>query len=133
MLSSSIWGHLSQKNTKTVDGDKIDDYDVDIGDDADYKVLDHIYKEDGSDYWKLLNTKEPYKLPLRIKPFLASYGRNKTARVALRMIDNVVRIHTDGIVFDKEYIVKSENLLTDDKYTGHIKFVSIRNHTRLSF
>ena len=131
MLSSSIWGHLSQKNTKTVDGDKIDDYDVDIGDDADYKVLDHIYKEDGSDYWKLLNTKEPYKLPLRIKPFLASYGRNKTARVALRMIDNVVRIHTDGIVFDKEYIVKSENLLTDDKYTGHIKFVSIRNHTRL--
>ena len=126
MLSSSVWGHLSQKNITFVDGDKIDDYDKD-----DYKIMDIIIKEDGSEDFKLLNTQKPYKLPIRLKPFLTSYGRNKTARVALRMIDNVIRIHTDGVCFDKPYTVKSENLLPDDKYTGHFNFVNIRNYTRL--
>ena len=126
MLSSSVWGHLSQKNITFVDGDKIDDYDKD-----DYKIMDIIIKEDGSEDFKLLNTQKPYKLPIRLKPFLTSYGRNKTARVALRMIDNVIRIHTDGVCFDKPYTVKSENLFPDEKYTGHFNFVNIRNYTRL--
>ena len=125
-LSSSIWGHLSQKNITFIDGDKIDDYEKE-----DYKIMDIIIKEDGSEDYKLLNIQKPYKLQIRLKPFLTSYGRNKTARVALRMIDNVIRIHTDGVCFDKPYTVKSENLLPDDKYTGHFNFVNIRNYTRL--
>ena len=131
MLSSSLWGHLSQKNTIHVDEDKIDDYDVDVGDDADYKMMDVVVKQDGTEYYKLLNTKERYKLPLRLKPFLTSYGRNKTARVALRMIDNVIRIHTDGVTFDKPYTVKSENLLPEKKTTGHIKFNNVNSYERL--
>lgn len=131
MLCSSVWGHLSQKNTITVDGDKIDDYDADISDDCKYKIMDIIIKEDFSEYYKLLNTKEPYKLPIRLKPFLTSYGRNKTARVALRMIDDVIRIHTDGVVFSKPYTVKSENLLPEDKTTGHIRFNNVNNYERL--
>ena len=93
--------------------------------------MDIIIKEDGSEYYKLLNTKEPYKLPIRLKPFLTSYGRNKTARVALRMIDHVIRIHTDGLCFDKPYTVKSENLLPEDKTTGHIRFKNVNNYERL--
>jgi hypothetical protein len=131
MLSSSVWGHLSQKNTITVSGDKIDDYDIDVGDDAKYKIMDIIIKEDNSEYYKLLNTQEPYKLQIRLKPFLTSYGRNKTARVALRMIDSVIRIHTDGICFNKPYTVKSENLLPEKKTTGHIKFNNINSYERL--
>ena len=128
MLSSSLWGHLSQKNTIHVDADKIDDYDIDVGDDADYKTMDIVVKQDGTEYYKLLNTKEPYKMPLRLKPFLTSYGRNKTARIALRMIDNVIRIHTDGVTFDKPYTVKSENLLPEKKTTGNIKFNNVNDY-----
>jgi hypothetical protein len=131
MLCSSVWGHLSQKNTITVDGIKIGDYDADTGDGAEWKITDCVTKEDGSEYYKLLNTQNPYKLPIRLKPFLTSYGRNKTARVALRMIDNVIRIHTDGVTFDKPYIVKSENLLPEDKTTGHIRFDNANNYIRL--
>ena len=66
-----------------------------------------------------------------MKPFLTSYGRNKTARVALRMIDNVIRIHTDGVRFNQEYKIKSECLLPEDKTTGHIRFNNINNYERL--
>jgi uncharacterized coiled-coil protein SlyX len=45
--------------------DKIDDYDIDVGDDAKYKIMDIIIKEDNSEYYKLLNTQEPYKLQIR--------------------------------------------------------------------
>jgi hypothetical protein len=47
------------------------------------------------------------------------------------MIDNVIRIHTDGVTFDKPYIVKSENLLPEDKTTGHIRFDNANNYIRL--
>ena len=128
MLSSSLWGHLSQKNTICVDSEKIDEYDVDLGNDADYKILDIILKQDGSEYYKLLNSKKPYKLNLRLKPFITSYGRNKTARVALRMIDNVIRIHTDGVAFNQPYTVKSENLLPEAKTTGKFRFNNVNNY-----
>ena len=131
MISSSLWGHLSQKNTLSIPEDKIDHYDCSFDNDADYKIIDVITTEDGSEYYKLLDTKKPYKTNLRLKPFITSYGRNKTARIALRMIDNVIRIHTDGICFNQEYKIKSECLLPEDKTTGHIRFNNINNYERL--
>ena len=131
MISSSLWGHLSQKNTLSIPEDKIDHYDCSFDNDADYKIIDVITTEDGSEYYKLLDTKKPYKTNLRLKPFITSYGRNKTARIALRMIDNVIRIHTDGICFNQEYKTKSECLLPEDKTTGHIRFNNINNYERL--
>ena len=44
------------------------------------------------------------------------------------MIDNVIRIHTDGVTFDKPYTVKSENLLPEKKTTGHIKFNNVNDY-----
>jgi protein-tyrosine-phosphatase len=40
-----------------------------------------------------------------LKPFITSFARCKTARTINdnNLIDNVVRIHTDGIVLDKEF------------------------------
>ena len=88
-------------------------------------------KQDGSTTYELLDTKNPYTHPMRLKPFITSYGRNKTARVALRMIDNVIRIHTDDITFNKPYTLKSEHFHADDKYTGRLKFNSIKSYERL--
>jgi len=127
IISSSLWGHLSQKNTICVDSKKIDEYDVDYGNDAEYKIVDIVVKRDGSEYYELLDTMHPYKENLRLKPFITSYGRNKTARVALRMIDNVIRIHTDGVAFNQPYTVKSENLLPEAKTTGHVYFQNVND------
>jgi hypothetical protein len=131
MISSSIWGHLSESNTIYVNKEDIHNYDVDLSTDADYQIIDIIMKQDGSTTYELLDTKNPYKHPMRLKPFITSYGRNKTARVALRMIDNVIRIHTDGICFNKPYALKSEHFHADDKYTGRLKFNSIKSYERL--
>ena len=131
MISSSIWGHLSESKTISVEKENIHKYDVDLSTDADYQIIDLIFKQDGSTLYELLDTKNPYKHPMRLKPFITSYGRNKTARVALRMIDNVIRIHTDGICFNKPYTLKSEHFHADDKYTGRLKFNSIKSYERL--
>jgi hypothetical protein len=131
MISSSIWGHLSESTTIYVNKEDIHKYDVDLSTDADYQIIDIIMKQDGSTTYELLDTKNPYKHPMRLKPFITSYGRNKTARVALRMIDNVIRIHTDGICFNKPYTLKSEHFHPDDKHTGRLKFNSIKNYERL--
>ena len=88
-------------------------------------------KQDGSTTYELLDTKNPYKHPMRLKPFITSYGRNKTARVALRMIDNVIRIHSDGIAFNRDYIINTEHFTSEKKTTGHIKFNNINSYERL--
>jgi hypothetical protein len=87
IISSSLWGHLSQKNTICVDSKKIGEYDVDYGNDAEYKIVDIVTKRDGSEYYELLNTMHPYKTNLRLKPFITSYGRNKTARMTASISD----------------------------------------------
>ena len=40
----------------------------------------------------------------RIKPFLTAFGRIQIAKWVIEnnLLDNVIRIHTDGIVFNKE-------------------------------
>ena len=46
-----------------------------------------------------------YKSNFRIKSFLTSYCRCKIANIILDndFIENVIRIHTDGIVLDKPF------------------------------
>ncbi len=131
IISSSLWGHLSQKNTICVDSKKIGDYDVDIGNDAEYKIVDIVAKRDGSEYYELLDTAHPYIMNLRLKPFITSYGRNKIARVALSMIDNVIRIHTDGVAFNKPYSKESYAFLPESKTTGKFRFNNVNNYPRL--
>jgi hypothetical protein len=56
----------------------------------------------------------------RIKPFLLSYGRCKTANIIMNNLDNIVRVHTDGIIL-KRPIDKNQKLgngLGDLKYEG---------------
>lgn len=53
----------------------------------------------------------------RIKPFLLSFGRIKTAKVILKNIDNVVRINTDGFILTEP--IKDYKTGTD---LGELKF-----------
>lgn len=133
MLSSSLWGFLSQKNSifcKSSELDKLDGS-ICVSDDADFKIVDIVQQNDGNEYYELLKTSKPYKYNIRLKPFITSFGRNKTGRIALKMIDNVVRIHTDGIAFNRDYTIKTEHFTPEKKTTGHIKFNNINSYERL--
>lgn len=131
-ISSSLWGYLSTKKTLCIEEDEINNYNCSFDNDADYKIIDIVTNEDGSEYYKLLDINNPYQYNIRLKPFITSYGRNKTARVALRMIENVIRIHTDGVCFNKQADFKCENLLPEDKTTGNILFKNINNYINLN-
>ena len=134
MLSSSLWGHLSKYNVIRKTENEIEKEDLSIGmtDKADYIIVDKIFKKNDEVYYKLVSSKQPYKYNIRLKPFVTSYGRIKTALVALKNIDHVVRIHTDGIVFDEplnhEVI---PNLIVEEKTTGYIKFNNIKNYEKV--
>ena len=158
MLSSSLWGHLSKRNSMHIAEDKLDTLDgsvslegtlsapskvmlnevprtllsVSLTDDTDYKIIDCIIQEDGTSFYKLLNVKKPYKYNIRLKPFITAYGRNKIATMALPHIDNIIRIHTDGVTFDREISFNPiYKFIPEKKTTGHIYFKNVNIYPRL--
>jgi len=133
MLSSSLWGHLSKKNTIHKTEEEADKEKLIIGMDerSNYIILDEIFKDDGSTVYKLLNAKNPYKYNLRLKPFITSFGRNKTGIMAHIDIKNVVRIHTDGIVYTTPQIFYDSSFIPEDKTTGRIEFKNINNYKKV--
>ena len=70
-----------------------------------------------------------------MKPFITSFARCKTARTINdnNLIDNVIRIHTDGIVLDKEFDFSKYNIeiIPEDKTTGKFEFININNYNRI--
>jgi hypothetical protein len=113
LLSSSLWGHLSKYNTVNKTMKQIKDSNMKVGltDKSDFIILDKITKGDDETYYKLLNKLNPYKYNIRLKPFITSYGRIKTALVALLDIDNIIRIHTDGLLYSKKQKFNIKDLI----------------------
>lgn len=132
MLSSSLWGHLSKRNIKCVDEDDLATLDGTVGIKLtnDYIIQDYVTKENDTSYYTLLVSAKPYAYDIRLKPFITAYGRVQTARIALQHIDNVVRIHTDGICFNKPLPTAIQNFNPEDKTTGHITFKSVNTYTK---
>jgi hypothetical protein len=65
---------------------------------------------------------------------LTSYCRCKIANIILDndLIDNVIRIHTDGVVFDREYNFDPNlEFLKEDKTTGKIKIKNVNSLEKL--
>jgi len=123
-LMSSLWGTLC--SFKKVYTHNLEEYDVTYitsTEETEYKIIDHL--ED--DAYMMVNTSDAYKYPLaRIKPFLTALGRLNIMKVieSEKLEDSITRIHTDGIVLNKEhdfthlkYYPKPEA-----KTTGNIKF-----------
>ena len=75
---------------------------------------------------------QPYKHNFRLKSFLTSYGRVKIAEVIMKDIDFVLRVHTDGVVFNKEMKLDFLRLIAEDKTTGKINWKGVNNYTCLS-
>lgn len=118
-LSSTVWGELQRKNVLEVNsvGMKDPKYEsfgtsLDVNENK-YYLKD--YKTDGdNEIFQLVDLSKPiYKYQLRLKSFLTSFARQTMAVIALKNIDNVIRIQTDSITYDKkididEYIFYKE-------------------------
>jgi len=128
-LLSSLWGSLCRKRTimKTYDQIVEEGLDVSCDNTGQYEILEHYFKDNGKDYYKLRNNLEPYHYGLaRIKCFLVARGRNLTATLAMKNIDNVIRIHTDAVCFSQPVDVSHiENLMPENKTTGNLKWTKV--------
>jgi hypothetical protein len=83
-------------------------------------------------YYELVNMKQPYRNNFaRLKPFLLSAGRVITGNVCMLYPEDLVRVHTDGIVFDKQrdeimtHFKTYPDLLPEGKTTGLIKWYNV--------
>jgi hypothetical protein len=59
---------------------------------------------------------------------LSACARNKTAEVARLHFDDVIRIHTDCIVFNKPHIMNISHLVAEDKTAGLIRWVNVNTY-----
>jgi hypothetical protein len=119
-LASSAWGELQNKKTiwKTEDDIIYEKLDISFDYDSEYHIEEIRVKPEG-DIYRLINLKKDiYEYQFRLKAFLTDFGRVKIAKIALQNIDNVVRIQTDSITFDKPIILTINNFAIDEKKTG---------------
>ena len=141
-MMSSLWGRLCQYNRIFRTDDELNNYDATVDYDINHKYyirnIEYNAKKD-TDIYELVNTTKPYFYNIaRLKPFLISKSRELTGAIAIQYIDDVVRIHTDNITFNKEHddvmdtTSKFMTLTKEDKTTGLITFRGVgcyRNHT----
>ena len=125
-LLSSLHGSLSRSNNLIKTSEQIEQEQLKVSTDnnSDYKIVDY-----DKEVYKLQSMIEPYRYNFRLKSFLTAYGRVKIAEVALTNIENVIRIQTDGIVFNKQVKLNFPLLIKDDKTTGLIKWVHVNQYS----
>lgn len=131
-LLSSLHGSLSRSNSIFKTSEAIDEENIDVstGDDSDYKIIDYIRNET-NEYYKLQSNKNPYRYNFRLKSFLSAFGRTKISEVALQHIDHVIRIQTDGIVFDSDVNLNFPLLIKEEKTTGMIEWKNCNSYLLL--
>jgi hypothetical protein len=128
LLSSALWGRLSRQNIMYKKESEAENMNIGLGSDADYIVIDYITPENGESYYKLQNAKKPYAYNIRLKPWITSYGRIKTAKIILDHLDDVVRVHTDGVVFNKPKDLNIGGFIPEKKTTGKIHFKNLNDY-----
>ena len=72
---------------------------------------------------------KPYRSNFRLKSFLTAFGRVKIAEAAQSNIDAVIRIHTDGVAFNKKIKFNITGLIPEDKTTGLINYKHVNNYS----
>lgn len=120
-LISFAWGHLTRKNLVYMTQDEMDD----DNNDTRYRIVHYSNEKANNPYYTLLNLDNPYKYNMRIKPFLTAYARNIISETALLSLDNVVRIQTDGVVFNKQMDIDDDQLIPEAKTTGFLEWVHV--------
>ena len=135
-LLSSLWGTLCQHNKLFKTDEQIKKENMRVSHnyniEYDYYIRNQTVDRYDNILNELVNTKHPYKYDIaRIKPFLLDRSRYITAKIAMLYIDDVVRIHTDNVTFNKEHddvMVKYSSfptLIKEAKTSGLIEWYNI--------
>ena len=145
-LASSLSGQLSNKNIIHKSYDEIINEKLDVGlsDEHKYVIVEkHIYLDKQGheqDYYDLRNTEKPFTYNIRMMPFLTAYARNKVARLALKDIESVIRIHTDNVTFSTpQEFTKQHSMLDfttlkpEDKTTGLIDWKNVNKYYNYTY
>jgi hypothetical protein len=131
---SSIWGTLTQRNHLTRTEEQCIEQELDFDFyNAEWLIRNVCYNNDGSEYYELINSQKPYLHNLaRIKAYLSAFSRIKTARVALKKLDKVIRIHTDSITFTEPLNYKGITGLVEEKKTsGMIEWKNVNVYKKV--
>lgn len=101
---NALWGALSQKNTFTTAFEDMRITDVPFMSMPKFSIDELHLADDPSNYsFVVYKEDQLYKLPYaRIGHFILSLGRIKIGRILMENIDDVVFVHTDGIISKKE-------------------------------
>ena len=126
-LMSSLWGTLCSYKKEYIFEDEVENYDISFLDDeetSEYKIIKHI-----DNRYKIVKSSNAYNYGLaRIKPFLTAFGRLKIMKFihTCDIEKHLIRIHTDGLVFNKPIDFEKYNLdyypKPEDKTTGIINY-----------
>ena len=128
MLISQFGGTSAHKNVKKMTDEQIDNHnatqDKKIIFGKTHDVIGQEYKRlktgEYVEKFLLLDMEKPYSMNIRLLPFLTSYGRIKTAKLAIKDLDNVIRINTDNVTFLKEQIFETNIKNKKKLYVKHI-------------
>jgi len=124
-LMSSLWGTLTSFNK--VYTEDLSEYDATYLDDleeSEHKIIKHK-----DNHYVLVKASNAFNHSLaRIKPFLTAFGRLKLMKLIIEqnLDKDIVRLHTDGLVFNKPVDFESMGLSyypkPENKTTGLIKY-----------
>ena len=133
-LLSSLWGSLTRKNIirKTYDEIITEKLDVSFNEnnlDKRFYIDDIKYDATGKEYYELLDNEKPYHYNIRLLPFLTAFCRNKIADF-IENEDDVIRIQTDNIVFNKPMKFDDPLFKSEAKTTGLIKWHNVNNYEK---
>jgi hypothetical protein len=121
---SRAWGGLSMKNCIKVNENDILENPEKY---KDYEVIDTVINEDAIIH-KLRNINDKvYKHNIRLKSWINSFCRCEIAKTILKNIDNVVRVQTDSITYNKD-IKPDTTEKREDKTSGFILFKTVNNY-----
>ena len=145
LMTSAMWGRLAQYNRLFMTEEESYQKKLDIMPQYDtnhkYYIREAKYnRKKDADVLEIIDTHKPFKFNIaRIKPFLLSRSRAVTGELAMDYIDDVIRIHTDNVTFNKEHddviekhTTKAMTLVKEDKTSGDIEWKSVGsyiNHT----
>ena len=139
-LLSGIWGKLSQKGAPIILTEE--EYD-DLENQDDYLLLDVKTELQNLEFiqkYKLIHKNRIQLSNYRLKTFLTSFGRVKMASKIKYKVNNVIRVCTDGVLFDSSINLKkletnlkkleTKEFIKDSKYYNkNITIITTNNIT----
>jgi len=145
-LSSSVWGHLSEKNCRWYTDEELDAHKEisvsglynDILPHHTHYMCDETIKHNESSIYKLQDIKQPYKHQFRIKPWVTSLQRVQIYMIIMHIgFSKVCRYHTDSVSFYNEMLTDEDKIkltqisstfIGEEKTTGWLWYDCGRFH-----